>query len=180
MQNPLTMSAIGTKRTCASAPLMSAFGGKADIAVSANSHISAGRCLIVDCPALAQGTSLVSQMNLACTELRRYGADSIQVVWRLRAMIETLIRTLPEDRHAALQAQLVLCSITPSRLYTVFRRNWLSLGQRIHSSSAGHRFEKSSQRLQAVFRFCIVISRMSAIGTKRTSLVVPHLSAFGG
>ena len=95
-------------------------------------------------------------------------------------MIETLIRTLPEDRHAALQAQLVLCSITPSRLYTVFRRNWLSLGQRIHSSSAGHRFEKSSQRLQAVFRFCIVISRMSAIGTKRTSLAVPHLSAFGG
>ncbi len=47
-------------------------------------------------------------VNLACTELRRYGADSIQVVRRLRAMIENLIRTLPEDRHAALQAQLAL------------------------------------------------------------------------
>ncbi len=47
-------------------------------------------------------------VNLACTELRRYGADSIQVVRRLRAMIENLIRTLSEDRHAALQAQLAL------------------------------------------------------------------------
>ena len=50
----------------------------------------------------------VDFVNLACTELRRYGADSIQVVRRLRAMIENLIRTLPEHRHAALQAQLVL------------------------------------------------------------------------
>ena len=50
----------------------------------------------------------VDFVNLACTELRRYGADSIQVVRRLRAMIENLIRTLPEDRHAALQAQLAL------------------------------------------------------------------------
>ena len=33
-------------------------------------------------------------VNLACTELRRYGADSIQVVRRLRAMIENLIRHL--------------------------------------------------------------------------------------
>ena len=47
-------------------------------------------------------------VNLTCTELRRYGADSIQVVRRMRAMIENLIRTLPEDRHAALQAQLAL------------------------------------------------------------------------
>ena len=47
-------------------------------------------------------------VNLACTELRRYGADSIQVVRRLRAMIENLIRTLPADRHAALRAQLAL------------------------------------------------------------------------
>jgi uncharacterized membrane protein len=62
-------------------------------------------------------------VTLACTELRRYGSDSIQVVRRLRAMIENLILTLPEDRHAALQAQVSLLDhairaiyITPEEL----------------------------------------------------------------
>jgi uncharacterized membrane protein len=58
-------------------------------------------------------------VNLACTELRRYGADSIQVVRRLRAMIENLIRTLPEDRHAALQAQLALLDHAIEAVYTL-------------------------------------------------------------
>jgi uncharacterized membrane protein len=56
-------------------------------------------------------------VNLACTELRRCGADSIQVVRRLRAMIENLIRTLPEDRHAALQAQLALLDHAIKAIY---------------------------------------------------------------
>ena len=56
-------------------------------------------------------------VNLACTELRRYGADSIQVVRRLRAMIENLIRTLPEDRHAALRAQLALLDHAIEAIY---------------------------------------------------------------
>jgi uncharacterized membrane protein len=58
-------------------------------------------------------------VNLACTELRRYGADSIQVVRRLRAMIENLIRTLPEHRHAALQAQLALLDHAIKAVYTL-------------------------------------------------------------
>ena len=58
-------------------------------------------------------------VNLACTELRRYGADSIQVVRRLRAMIENLIRTLPEDRHAALQAQLALLDHAIKGIYSL-------------------------------------------------------------
>ena len=58
-------------------------------------------------------------VNLACTELRRYGADSIQVVRRLRAMIENLIRTLSEDRHAALQAQLALLDHAIEGIYTL-------------------------------------------------------------
>jgi uncharacterized membrane protein len=58
-------------------------------------------------------------VNLACTELRRYGADSIQVVRRLRAMIENLIRTLPEDRHAALQAQLALLDHAIEAIYSL-------------------------------------------------------------
>ena len=58
-------------------------------------------------------------VNLACTELRRYGADSIQVVRRLRAMIENLIRTLPEDRHDALQAQLALLDQAIKAIYII-------------------------------------------------------------
>jgi uncharacterized membrane protein len=58
-------------------------------------------------------------VNLACTELRRYGADSIQVVRRLRAMIENLMRTLPEDRHSALQAQLALLDHAIKSIYTL-------------------------------------------------------------
>ena len=58
-------------------------------------------------------------VNLACTELRRYGADSIQVVRRLRAMIENLILTLPEHRHAALQAQLALLDHAIKGIYSL-------------------------------------------------------------
>ena len=58
-------------------------------------------------------------VNLSCTELRRYGADSIQVVRRLRAMIENLILTLPEDRHAALQAQLALLDHVIKGIYSL-------------------------------------------------------------
>jgi uncharacterized membrane protein len=47
-------------------------------------------------------------VNLAFSEIRRCGADNFQVARRLRAMIENLIRTLPEHRHAALQQQLML------------------------------------------------------------------------
>ncbi len=56
-------------------------------------------------------------VKLACTELRRYGADSIQVVRRLRTMIENLIHTLPQDRHAALQAQLALLDDAIKAIY---------------------------------------------------------------
>ena len=56
---------------------------------------------------------------LTCTELRRYGTDSIQVVRRLRTMIESLIGTLPEHRHAALQAQLALLDQTIRAVYSI-------------------------------------------------------------
>ena len=47
-------------------------------------------------------------VNLAFSEIRRCGAGNFQVARRLRAMIENLMRTLPEHRHAALQQQLML------------------------------------------------------------------------
>ena len=45
---------------------------------------------------------------LACSEIRRCGGGNFQVARRLRAMIENLMRTLREHRHAALQQQLML------------------------------------------------------------------------
>ena len=74
-------------------------------------------------------------VNLACTELRRYGAASIQVVRRLRAMIETLIRTLPEDRHAALQAQLALLDHAIKTIYSLPEE--LALAQATDSQGLG-------------------------------------------
>jgi uncharacterized membrane protein len=45
---------------------------------------------------------------LAVTEIRQYGAGSVQVYRRLRAMLEHLIRELPEDRRPRLDEELAL------------------------------------------------------------------------
>jgi len=47
-------------------------------------------------------------MHLAFSEIRSYGSNNLQVVRRLRAMIENLVRTLPEHRHKALFQELSL------------------------------------------------------------------------
>jgi uncharacterized membrane protein len=47
-------------------------------------------------------------VHVAFREIRHYGTESVQVARRLRAMGESLIRTLPERRHAALRQELML------------------------------------------------------------------------
>jgi len=47
-------------------------------------------------------------VHLAFSEIRSCGANNLQVVRRLRAMIENLVQTLPAHRHAALLQQLAL------------------------------------------------------------------------
>ena len=47
-------------------------------------------------------------VHLSFTEIRYCGAQNIQVVRRLRAMIENLIETLPKHRHPILQRELTL------------------------------------------------------------------------
>ena len=42
---------------------------------------------------------------LSLTEVIRYGADAPQVVRRLRAMLDELESTLPQERHAAIARQ---------------------------------------------------------------------------
>lgn len=55
-------------------------------------------------------------VQLSCREIRHYGAANFQVARRLRAMIENLLRVLPEARHAALQEEMELLDRTLERL----------------------------------------------------------------
>jgi len=56
-------------------------------------------------------------VDLAVTEVRQYGASSIQVVRRVRAMLEHLIDRLPPPRKQALQNELVLLEQTVARTF---------------------------------------------------------------
>lgn len=47
-------------------------------------------------------------VHLSFSEIRACGSNNLQIVRRLRAMIENLVQTLPEHRHAALLQQLSL------------------------------------------------------------------------
>jgi len=47
-------------------------------------------------------------VQVACCEIRACGANNLQVVRRLRAMLENLRQTLPELRHPALEIELEL------------------------------------------------------------------------
>lgn len=47
-------------------------------------------------------------VHLACTEIRQYGAGSIQIMRRMRSMLENLMQTLPSHRHLELLKQLDL------------------------------------------------------------------------
>ncbi len=56
-------------------------------------------------------------VQLACTEIRHNGAESIQVVRRLRAMLENLIQALPDHRHPVLRRELNLLELAIKRAY---------------------------------------------------------------
>ena len=54
---------------------------------------------------------------LAVTEIRHYGAESIQVTRRLRAMLENLIQTLPQARSALLHMELEILKRSAPRFF---------------------------------------------------------------
>lgn len=56
-------------------------------------------------------------VHLAVTEIRQYGRDSIQIVRRLRAMLENLIQTLPERRAPMLRLELSLLQASAKRMF---------------------------------------------------------------
>ncbi len=51
-------------------------------------------------------------VHIACNEIRACGASSVQIARRMRAMLENLERTLPEQRHAVLRQELDLLDRT--------------------------------------------------------------------
>lgn len=56
-------------------------------------------------------------VRLAVTEIRQFGCSSVQVLRRLRAMLENLIKTLPNERAAALQQELKLLRLSAMRVF---------------------------------------------------------------
>jgi uncharacterized membrane protein len=56
-------------------------------------------------------------VHLTFAEIRLYGASNFQISRRLRAMVESLIETLPASRHRALQHELDLLDRALARLH---------------------------------------------------------------
>jgi uncharacterized membrane protein len=56
-------------------------------------------------------------VQLACREIRLYGAENFQIARRLRAMIDNLVATLPESRRPTLRLELDLLDRTIEKLY---------------------------------------------------------------
>jgi len=58
-------------------------------------------------------------VHLAFCEIRHFGAEQMQIARRLRAMIENLVRALPEHRNAALRQELDLLDRMLEKLYVL-------------------------------------------------------------
>jgi uncharacterized membrane protein len=56
-------------------------------------------------------------VHLTCTEIRHCGAGSVQIARRMRSMLENLLQSLPEHRHAELHRQLALLDRAIDRHY---------------------------------------------------------------
>jgi uncharacterized membrane protein len=55
-------------------------------------------------------------VSLSCREIRLYGVSNFQVARRMRAMLENLMRTLPEARVPALREELELFDLALRQL----------------------------------------------------------------
>jgi uncharacterized membrane protein len=57
-------------------------------------------------------------VHLAITEIRQFGGTSIQIARRMRAMLENLIQTVPEERATPLRKELGLLQRSAKRFFT--------------------------------------------------------------
>ncbi|HKP11783.1 MAG TPA: DUF2254 domain-containing protein [Blastocatellia bacterium] len=86
-------------------------------------------------------------VQLAVTEIRHYGGQSIQVVRRLRAMLENLIETLPEERARPLRQELSVLQRTVERHF--FEPEDRALAAASDSQGVGGTSERSPKRSAA-------------------------------
>jgi uncharacterized membrane protein len=56
-------------------------------------------------------------LGLACNEIRHYGASSMQVARRLRAMLDDLLGVAPPDRATAVRHQIELLDRAVGRAF---------------------------------------------------------------
>jgi uncharacterized membrane protein len=57
-------------------------------------------------------------VDMAFSEIRKCGSNNLQIVRRMRAMIENLVQTLPLNRREALLRQLSLLDREVERVFT--------------------------------------------------------------
>ena len=91
-------------------------------------------------------------VNLAATEIRLYGRDSVQVMRRLRSMFESLESTLPELRHAKLHEQIRLLDDSVENTFAAKEDQAMSLlgdFQGLGGSREAHSNRKTRRRLAA-------------------------------
>ena len=81
-------------------------------------------------------------VGLAVTEIRQFGANSTQVVRRMRAMLENLIPLLPPHRSAVLGQELALLKSTVDRGFAVPERERADLPD--FQGLGGHRKKLSA------------------------------------
>lgn len=87
-------------------------------------------------------------VRLAVTEIRHFGGGSIQVVRRLRAMLEHLAEILPAERSALLHRELMLLQRSADRLFAEPEDRALAPQQAQGVSEKTHRQPRRSAKQQ--------------------------------
>ncbi|WP_234323707.1 DUF2254 domain-containing protein [Streptomyces sp. NRRL F-2580] len=67
---------------------------------------------------VVEGRGWEDYLELGVTEIREYGATSLQVCRRLRALLDDLLETLPDERLPAVRAELALLDEAVRRAFT--------------------------------------------------------------
>ena len=89
-------------------------------------------------------------VHLASTEIRLYGRDSVQVMRRLRAMLESLEATLPKLRHEKLREQIRMLDELVESSFSIKEDRTLSLigdFQGLGGSREAHSNRKEKRQL---------------------------------
>ena len=86
-------------------------------------------------------------VQLAVTEIRHFGGQSIQVARRLRAMLENLIQTLPESRAYLLCRELTLLHRSAERFFTEPEDRALAEVSGLQGMAGSQRHAKADKRV---------------------------------